>query len=164
MNINIRKFEKTDIDAIISLIPRFSDFELPEWRKPEDITNKTNKQIQETINNSSKEEELFIAEENKKVIGFILLQTRKDFFTDESNGYISDIAVKKEYEGKGVGRLLLEKAEKWARGKGYQLLVLHTLIGNKRAQRIYEEFGFTKDNIQYAKKLDKTPNPRVEPT
>ncbi len=153
MNIKIRKLEKADIDAIISLIPRFSDFELPEWRKPEDITNKTNKQMQEVVNNSSAEEELFIAEENEKVIGFILLQTRKDFFTGESQGYISDIAVKKEYEGKGVGRLLLGKAEGWARGKGYQLIFLHTLIGNERAKRIYEEFGFKKDNIQYAKKL-----------
>jgi ribosomal protein S18 acetylase RimI-like enzyme len=153
LNIKIRKFEKADIEAIISLIPRFSDFELPEWRKPEDITNKTNKQMQEVLNNSSAEEELFIAEENEKVIGFILLQTRKDFFTGESQGYISDIAVKKEYEGNGVGRLLLGKAEEWARGKGYQLIVLHTLIGNERAKRIYEKFGFKKDNIQYAKKL-----------
>jgi ribosomal protein S18 acetylase RimI-like enzyme len=52
-----------------------------------------------------------------------------------------------------VGRLLLETAEKWAREKGYRLLVLHALIGNERAKRIYEKYGFTKDNIQYGKKL-----------
>jgi ribosomal protein S18 acetylase RimI-like enzyme len=153
MSVVIRKYKNSDHKEIISLIPRFSDFPLPEWRKAEDISNKTTKLIEESITELSEHSVLLIAEENQKVLGFALLQTRKDFFTDESHGYVSDIAVKKEVEGRGVGRLLLEAAENWSKDKGFRLLVLHVLIGNERAKRIYEKSGFQSDNIQLAKLL-----------
>jgi ribosomal protein S18 acetylase RimI-like enzyme len=151
MSIVIRKYKNGDLQEIISLIPRFSEFELPKWRNEEDISKKTKNLIEESVNDLSEDAEMFIAEENQVILGFILLLTRKDFFTDESHGYISDIAVKKEYEGRGVGRMLLEAAENWAKNKGYRLIVLHALIGNERAKKIYEKFGFEKDNIQYTK-------------
>jgi ribosomal protein S18 acetylase RimI-like enzyme len=155
MSILIRKYKDSDISEIISLMPRFTKVPLPRWREAEDISKKTKKIIDETLLNITEETELFVAEEDQKVLGFVLLQTRKDFFTDEKHGYISEIAVKKEAEGRGVGQMLLESAEIWTREKGYRLLVLHMLFGNERAKRVYERFGFTVENVQYVKLMQK---------
>ena len=76
MKVVIRKYRNDDFKEIISLIPRFSDLELPEWRKAEDISKKTTNIIEETINKPSEDSQLLIAEENQEVLGFVLLHTR----------------------------------------------------------------------------------------
>jgi ribosomal protein S18 acetylase RimI-like enzyme len=151
MDVLIRKYKDSDKNEIISLMPRFADIKLPEWRKPEDISKKTENLINEAVINLTEDKEILVAFTDNIVLGFVLLHTRKDFFTDESHGYISEIAVRKEFEGQGIGRLLLKASEKWSKEKGYRLLGLHALIGNKRGQRVYEEFGFEKESIQYTK-------------
>jgi ribosomal protein S18 acetylase RimI-like enzyme len=68
-------------------------------------------------------------------------------------GYISDLAVDKDFEGRGIGRMLLETAEDWARTKGYRLLTLYVFATNARAQHVFEKSGFSRDLIKYAKEL-----------
>ena len=153
MSVTIRKSDPKDTEAIFSLLPRLADFPLPEGRSPEDIIRKTASLVAEALQGSSGDAELLVAAEDQTVIGFVLLQTRNDFFTGEPHGYVADLAVKKEVEGRGVGRLLLEASEHWARRRGYRRIVLHALSGNERAKGIYEKFGFKQDTIQYAKML-----------
>ena len=69
----------------------------------------------------------------KDQAGFIHLETQADYFSGEKHGYISDLAVSKSFEGRGVGRILLEAAEAWARVNGYRLLTLYVFSGNTRA-------------------------------
>ena len=55
--------------------------------------------------------------------------------------YIEQIGVAAAARGKGVGTLLLQWAEQWAREHSATLLTLSVLNGNP-ARRLYERFGF----------------------
>ncbi len=97
---------------------------------------------------------VLIAEaENGAPAGFIHLETQTDYFSGEKHGYISDLAVLREYEGQGLGRLLLSAAEDWARQAGFRLLTLYVFAGNIHAKRIYEKAGFEQEVIKYVKTL-----------
>jgi GNAT superfamily N-acetyltransferase len=56
---------------------------------------------------------------------------------------IHDLAVVPAYRARGVGRALLEAAERSARARGCVKLTLEVLENNRRARRIYEAAGFT---------------------
>jgi len=152
MAVFVRSFLPTDEEFIISLISRFSEFDLPEWRRINDIDNTNRLALLRAMEQPEPESAIFIAEdESAGQVGFVHLQTRIDYFNGEKQGYISDLAVDSSFEGRGVGRLLLETAENWSREQGYALLTLFVFAGNKHAQYVYEKNGFAQDIIRYAK-------------
>lgn len=55
---------------------------------------------------------------------------------------IHDIAVLRDYRGKGIGKLMLAKVEEIARGKGCCKITLEVLEGNEPAKQAYLKFGF----------------------
>lgn len=153
MTIRMRTYKSIDQDFILSLVARFSDFALPEWRRSDDI-DKTNRLVlQEALENSAPDSAIFVAEEEESgtLAGFVHLQTQTDYFSGEQHGYISDLAVDTSFEGQGVGRLLLETAEDWARSKNYHLLTLYVFAGNIRARHLYEKYGFEQEVLKYGK-------------
>ena len=152
MPIQIRQHKPSDSGFILSLVSRFSEFELPEWRQKDEIDGTNQASIQRALNQPEPESAIFIAEDEKgKLAGFIHLQTETDYFRDEKYGYISDLAVDATFEGQGIGRKLLETAEEWARTKGYRLLALYVFSGNRRARQLYEKYGFKEEVIKYVK-------------
>lgn len=56
--------------------------------------------------------------------------------------YIENIATKKEYRGSGVGKLLLNKAEEWAKPKNLIGMSLEAQDDNLGACRFYVKQGF----------------------
>lgn len=152
MTIQIRQHQPSDNEFILSLVSRFSEFELPEWRQRAEIDGTNQASMERALNQPGPDSAIFIAEdENGKQAGFIHLQTETDYFRDEKYGYISDLAVDAAFEGLGIGRTLLETAEAWARTKGYRLLALYVFSGNRRARQLYEKNGFQEEVIKYVK-------------
>ena len=49
MTIHIRKILPADEEFILSLVTRFSEFELPQWRKKDDIDQKSLSEIKKAI-------------------------------------------------------------------------------------------------------------------
>ena len=76
------------------------------------------------------------------VVGVLLLETRRDYFTDEPHGHVAILAVAREAEGQGVGRELLETAEKWGRAQGFRRLTLAVFAENRRAREFYPRQGW----------------------
>jgi ribosomal protein S18 acetylase RimI-like enzyme len=153
MVIQVRQFEPTDRDFIRSLIPRFSEFELPTWRRKSEVDSATQMSLQKALEEREPGSAIFIAEdETGTPAGFIHLQTQIDYF-GEKHGYISDLAVDPSFEGQGVGHLLLEAAESWARTMGYRLLSLYVFAGNTHARQVYEKHGFGQEVIKYVKEV-----------
>ncbi len=153
MAIRVRIYKPDDRNFITSLIPRFSEFELPAWRKRDEIDSATQTSLQRAMEEPEPDSAIFIAEDEMGTpVGFIHLETQIDYF-GEKHGYISDLAVDQSFEGKGVGHLLLETAEEWTRTKGYRLLSLYVFAGNTHARRIYEKHGFDQEVIKYVKEI-----------
>jgi ribosomal protein S18 acetylase RimI-like enzyme len=153
MTIQIRPYLPTDQEFILSLVGRFSGFDLPEWRRVEDVDATNRAALVEALEEPNPGSAIFLAEEDGIPAGFIHLQSQTDYFTGESHGYISEVAVAPSFEGRGVGHRLLETAEDWARSKGYFLLTLYVFAGNTHARHVYERFGFREEVIKYGKLL-----------
>jgi ribosomal protein S18 acetylase RimI-like enzyme len=154
MTIHIRPFTVSDIHFIESLIPRFSEFDLPAWRQRDEIDNTNLSTLKKAMETPEPGSAIFIAEdETGNRAGFIHLQTQTDYFNSEKVGYISDLAVDSAFEGQGVGRILLDKAEDWARAEGCHLLSLYVFSNNSHARRIYEKLGFNEEVTKYVKPL-----------
>ncbi len=154
MTIHIRIFKSSDSKFISSLVTRFSEFDLPEWRVMNEIDDTNRILLQKAMEQPEPDSIIFVAEDEKgRLAGFIHLQTQTDYFNGEKHGYISDLAVDKFFEGQGIGRILMGKAEEWTLQKGYRLLTLHVFAGNRHAQHVYEKHGFSQEIIKYAKAI-----------
>lgn len=55
---------------------------------------------------------------------------------------IHDIAVIKDFRGKGIAKRLLQEVETLAQFRGCVKLTLEVLQGNERAKMAYDKFGF----------------------
>ncbi len=60
---------------------------------------------------------------------------------EPGEAYISDLGVIPDYQGQGVGQLLLDHAETWARERGRDRLTLWVAGGNARAIHVYQKAG-----------------------
>lgn len=55
---------------------------------------------------------------------------------------ISGLIVDSRRRSRGIGRLLLDAAAKWARRRGCAELAVHSNVIRRRAHRFYERYGF----------------------
>lgn len=62
--------------------------------------------------------------------------------------HITNIAVKKEYRGKGYGKLLLSELISLAKLNGVNSMTLEVSVNNHRARNLYESFGFVPSGIR----------------
>lgn len=162
MAIRIRAFKPSDAEFVLSLAPRFSEFDLPEWRSVEEIDNTSRKRLEKAVEQSQPDSVIVIAEEESgRPAGFVHLEREADYFTGRKQGRISDLAVAKPYEARGVGLRLLEAAEDWARAQGYDLLSLIVFEGNTRARHVYAANGFGPEVLKYVKPV--RPRPSAPP-
>ncbi len=100
----------------------------------------------------------YIAEDNDKLIGFILLSTRRDYVPGSTSfpvGYIEGLYVEKQWRKKGVGRQLVKAAEQWCVKKGLKELGSDVKPGNKKSQQFHSRVGFKKEElvVPYIKKV-----------
>ncbi|MBP5533897.1 MAG: GNAT family N-acetyltransferase [Alphaproteobacteria bacterium] len=155
MAIKIRQAAIDDVAAISKIFHQVSiihyqnverEFVLP---KIED----EQKYIAETIDN--KDAVLFVAEENKNILGYLILYIQKYpdcFFMDTRKGFIGSVGVDENYRGKGIGTKLLKAAETYLKKNDIFVFETDVFVFNKGAEKLYNRFGF-KDIKKYKKKI-----------
>jgi ribosomal protein S18 acetylase RimI-like enzyme len=95
----------------------------------------------------ARETETLIAEIDSLRAGFVVLQYEKlarDFgpWARPTVARINAIAAQPDVQGRGIGRRLLESAEKAARGRSARSFSLATGERNTRARRLFSAGGF----------------------
>ena len=101
-----------------------------------------------------KREAVFVAAIDDKVVGFVHVE---DYITlyFETMANILGLAVSSNYRKKGIGKALLEQAEKWAVEKDIALMRLNS--GEKRtgAHEFYKRLGYLseKNQLRFIKRL-----------
>ena len=154
MTITIRTFKASDHAFVLSLVSRFTEFELPPWRERQAIDRTNQHSLEEALAAPPDQSSLLIAEDTTgTALGFLRLQTQTDSFTGESFAYISEIAVAAHGEGQGVGQALMQAAETWTRACGYRLLALFVFAQNTRARQFYKTLGFTDEVVKCVKEI-----------
>lgn len=96
---------------------------------------------------------IFIAEENKKVIGFIGLQMCLVFEITGKVMRIIALAVASDFQGLGVGRALIKEAEKYANENGVSVIAVNSGIKRKEAHCFYEKNLFYKKGYSFFKNI-----------
>jgi GNAT superfamily N-acetyltransferase len=87
------------------------------------------------------------------LVGILLLESRRDYFTDERHGHLAILAVAREAEGRGLGKALLKAAEDWAVTQGFRRLTLSVFAENQRAKLFYVRHGWRPELETFYKDL-----------
>jgi len=99
---------------------------------------------------------VFVAEAAGVVIGFVCVLAKLMPELDEARepySHISDLVVRAVDRGRGTGRLLLARAEAFAREMGMKHLKVGVLVRNERAHALYRASGFRDYTVQLIKSL-----------
>jgi ribosomal-protein-alanine N-acetyltransferase len=83
----------------------------------------------------------WVAEESGEIAGFLIAERRA-----QKVAHIVTIDVPDRWRRRGVGSLLMDAAEHWAREQKLLLVSLETAENNTAAQRLYEARGYRKVN------------------
>jgi ribosomal protein S18 acetylase RimI-like enzyme len=143
-----------DRDFILSLVPRLMEFGPPAWRDIPQMITVDNQVLIDKLTNPSTDAIFFLAEdEHGTPLGFIHIQPGTDYYNHESHAHIANVIMAPEAEGRGIGRMLMEKAEEWARAQGYRWLTLSVFADNTHAREVYKRLGFGEDIMKYVKEL-----------
>ncbi len=153
--IHIRPATTDDMPFIQSLAERFADVGTPPWRSPEQMWQFHQRGVQEVSAVLANSADLVLLAEDLQStrLGFLHATSTTDFFTSEPQGYIADVAVSKQAEGKGVARALMERAEAWARERGFRILALDVFALNTHARSFYQHLGYVEETLKLIKEL-----------
>lgn len=121
--ITIRKAISSDIDSIVSIEDTYNT--IAKWGKI-GFLNEFKK----------KNSYIFVAEENKKIVGFIVL------WTYHQEAEIAQIAVLKENTRRGIGTKLLNHCFEFARNMGIRTIFLEVRKDNQPAIDFYKKNSF----------------------
>ncbi len=128
----IRDFKKEDVDCVYKIIEE--NFPRP-W-------------IKEQILLENVFSYKVVLEKESKVIGLLF----GEIIYEEAN--ILLIAVKKEFQGKGFGKLLLEHFIEICKAKNVIKIFLEVATDNKKAVNLYKRYGFKDFSIRKKYYLD----------
>lgn len=78
-----------------------------------------------------------------KDIGFLWLNTKHDIHRQEDYGDIHYVHIIQEYRGKGIGKIMMRKADDYFKNKNVKNLRLGTSFNNKASIKLYEKMGYT---------------------
>lgn len=98
-----------------------------------------------------------VARIEKQVVRFITSVRSLAVGLDNGFIHITGLAVKKEWQGKGIGKMLLEHHEDYAKSVGVTSIILNSGMKRKEAHEFYEKNGFSKDSYCFDKEISRNP-------
>lgn len=100
-------------------------------------------------------EAVFVAVADDKVVGYIHVEKYNTLYF-ETMANILGLAVSGKCRKMGIGKALLEHAEKWASDNDITLMRLNTGTKRSSAHEFYRHMGYTseKNQIRFVKRLD----------
>jgi ribosomal protein S18 acetylase RimI-like enzyme len=151
-SVRVRLAHADDDDFILGLVARFVEFDLPPWRKRSETLAGIRRDVEHHLRTLPAGSHLYVAEDDDgERVGFLHLQTRKDFFTGAQNCHVSDIVVAAGHEGRGAAGAMLDFAESWAKEHRCRHMTLGVFPGNAHARAVYEKHGFGVDILSMVK-------------
>lgn len=92
---------------------------------------------------------LFSAKINNEIVGFAWCYLH-DFF-DEKRLFINVLSVDENFQKKGIGKMLINEIEKYAKKKDINTIDVIASIENENSIGFYEHLNFKKSRIHYIK-------------
>ncbi|WP_407538511.1 N-acetyltransferase [Deinococcus radiomollis] len=155
-NFTLRPFTEADRPALLGLADRFVTFGLPTRYDAEKVLGARTRELSKLLI-SGPDHAVLVAEDERGLAGFVEVRAERDASSAEPQAYLASIAVAREAEGQGLGRILMAAAEAWARARGLPTLTLHVFATNDRARGFYHSLGFQEDTLFLTKSLQEAP-------
>ncbi len=105
------------------------------------LDNLQQKKLVEGLRNHSSKL-VFLAKSGDEYVGLIIGYLNFATFTVKQFINIHDVVVLDIYRNKGIGRLLMQRIEEYARETGCSKITLEVREDNHNAQRLYRDLGF----------------------
>ncbi|MBW2991037.1 GNAT family N-acetyltransferase [Candidatus Woesearchaeota archaeon] len=98
----------------------------------------------------------FIAVQKGEIIGYAggEIKNNPSYAKYKKSGHIFNLYVKPKYQGKGIGKKLINETMKWFKKNKISDLRIMVYKNNKRAHKIYNKLGF-KDYVIELSKINK---------
>ncbi len=97
------------------------------------------------IQRSPIEAAFLLRTDSRQAVGFVNLSLRYDYVpgaTKRPVAYVEGIFVLAQFRQQGLGKLLIEQAEEWARQQGCSELASDVLQDNPASQAFHKKVGF----------------------
>ena len=147
-HIKIRQARDADIDVLLQLSEQLG---YPAAR--EDFQKRF------SILSQNDNHVVLVAEaKDQSVIGWIHVLSRV-LLVSEPTAEIGGLVVNEKNRGKGIGRLLIAAAEKWAKSKDISTIVVRSNVIRQEAHEFYPNLGFTHVKSQHVYKKRVAPAP-----
>lgn len=135
MDIKIILFEKQDASSLSEMIYRVID-QLEKENPELDYSLVRQEDAPEELIKASTEGKIWIAKDSDNIVGTLSL----------FGNHLRRFFVHPDHQGKGIGRKLLEIAEKTAKQDKYKEIVVGSIL---RAVPIYKKMGFTEGKVYF---------------
>ena len=114
----------------------------------ETLENRINKMLGDS------DYKIFVAESNDETVGFIGVHFGLAFEIDGRVMRIIALAVKEEYQNKGIGTALVKTVEEYARHNGVTVVGVNSGLQRAVAHKFYEKQGFYRKGYSFIKSLE----------
>ena len=141
---NYRIAAEADAESLVPVINRAFEVELKFFTKPRI-------DLKETLAHFQKGS-FIIAESDGQLAGCNYVELRGDL------GYFGLLSVDPDFQGRGLGRTLIEKAEEFARNEGCKLMQIRVLNHRTELPPLYEKLGYHTARIE---EVEQVPSARI---
>lgn len=143
MNITIREAVAEDISYVMEL-----------YRQP-DMDNGRSLSIEEAVSIHNKmlsypNYKLYVALCENNIVGTFALAIMDNLANmGKPSGLIEDVVVRSEWQGKGIGKQMMNYAIELCRRNGCYKAALSSNLKREKAHKFYENLGFTKHGYSF---------------
>ncbi|MCW3102978.1 MAG: GCN5-related N-acetyltransferase [Bacteroidetes bacterium] len=140
MNIKIEKLSTTDIEKFTELILLFEDvFEMKDFRIP------PRAHLHQLLNKD--DFFVFVAVLDEKVVGGLTSYIMQQYYSTAPLVYIFDLAVKREMQWKGIGKMLIAGNNEYCRSIGAEAVMVQADEADDYAIKFYRSTGATGEKV-----------------
>lgn len=154
----IREYKQEDAAQVEQCVIELQDFERA--LEPDCVEGVTisKRYLQDMLDEcQAKAGKIFVAETQGQAVGFVSVRREQDWdsylssITDHA--YISDLVVLHTHRGRGIGKMLMQKAEEYATQLEVAVVKIGVLSRNQPAIHLYKHLGFRSYEMILMKEL-----------
>lgn len=140
MEIRIEKLTHNDLKKFMELIRIFEEvFEMKDFDMPCETY------LQQLL--ARDDFFVFVALVDNKVIGGLTSYLLQQYYSASPLVYIYDLAVMKEYQRKGIGKMLIDKNNNYSREMGADVVMVQADLADDHAIKFYHSTGGTGEKV-----------------
>lgn len=156
MDIEVSPCRQEDERAVLALADRLTVGVAP-WRDAAAVARTVRSWVADALTDAlsaagRSTSPVWVARAGGEVVGFVHVGTR-EHWAGGVDAYVGELVVTEDLAGHGVGRLLMERAEDWAREQGHTRLTLETGHGNVGAREFYARLGYVTEEVVLSRDL-----------